>query len=171
MKMVNEKVNYKKYSNSILYFLKYCNTSFLGATKLNKLLYYLDFISYRDRGKSITGDLYVHKDFGPVPDTVDNVLVKMKEKGDLSIDVEPWKDNVVYKFKNLDEPDLSAFDKYELSLLEKICGEFELWSTDKIVNQTHLEAPWFYSKPYEIVDYKYASSIEFFIDDSQLASK
>jgi hypothetical protein len=36
------------------------------------------------------------------------------------------------------------------------------WSTDKIVSQTHLEAPWFYSKPYEIVDYAYSKDIDFF---------
>ena len=63
------------------------------------------------------------------------------------------------------------FDKYELILLEKICKEFELWSTNKIVNQTHLEAPWFYSKPFDVVDYNYSKSLEPFEDEPSLAGQ
>ena len=45
-----------KYENAILYFVQRCNTHYLGATKLNKLLYYLDFLHYRDEGAIVTGD-------------------------------------------------------------------------------------------------------------------
>ncbi len=160
---MDTKIDQHKYENAILYFVKYCNNSYLGATKLNKLMYYLDFLSFRDTKKSVTGDLYVHKQFGPVPSQIDDVLTKLQSKNILEIKKVQYKDGEIFKYETKQDPDLSVFDTYEKKLLENICEEFCLWKTDKIVNQTHLEAPWFYSKPYEIVDYKYSKDLEFFV--------
>lgn len=168
---MGQKLNFAKYENAILYFTKYCNNNFLGLTKLNKLLYYLDFIAYRDREKSVTNDKYIHKDYGPVPDKVDDIIGALIAKKRLLVNAESWKDGLKYSFEALINPDMNVFDKYEVDLLEKICTEFQLWSTDKIVNQTHLEAPWFYSKPFEIVDYKYSSNVDPFDNDTSLASQ
>ena len=38
-------------------------------TKLNKLLFYSDFINYYLNGTSISGAKYVHLPYGPVPDS------------------------------------------------------------------------------------------------------
>lgn len=164
-------LNKDKYKNAILYFTKYCNNNFLGLTKLNKLLYYLDFISYRDRTKSVTNDRYIHKDYGPVPDSVDDIISNLVANGSLLVNSESWKDSVKYKFEAKKEPNMKVFDSYEKNLLKKICDEFQLWPTEKIVNQTHLEAPWFYSKPFDIVNYEYASSVDPFENESSLAGK
>lgn len=152
----------QKYSNAILFFTKYCNNKYLGATKLNKLLYYLDFISYRDRRKSVTGDIYIHEDYGPVPSKSDEILAKLSGEGKVKVERVEYKESGTFKYEAKQDPDMSVFSEYEKKLLGKICKEFLLWSTDKIVNQTHLEAPWFYSKPYDIVDLDYSSDIEFF---------
>lgn len=156
------KMNTIKYKNALLYFIKYCNNQYLGATKLNKLLYYLDFISYRDRQQSITGDKYLHKQYGPVPENIDEVLAGLHKDGLVDIERVSYKASDTFKYETKEEPDLTVFDDYERKLLENICTEFSLWPTDKIVNQTHLEAPWFYSKPYDVVDYDYSKDIEFF---------
>lgn len=159
---MNPTINREKYENAILFFLKYCNNQYLGATKLNKLLYYLDFIAVRDKGQPVTGDQYINKQFGPVPANVDDILTGLRADEAIDVQKVAYKDGEMFKFEAKREPDLSVFDEYEKELLNKICKEFSLWKTDKIVNQTHLEAPWFYSKPYEVVDYKYAKNIEFF---------
>ena len=164
-------LNQKKYENAILYFVKYCNNNYLGLTKLNKLIYYLDFLSYRDRKKSVTNDKYIHKDYGPVPDKIDDIIATLKQKGKLAINLMPWKTGHKYDFSIKKDPNLGVFDEYEKKLLEQICKEFELWSTDKIVNQSHLEAPWFYSKPFDVVDYKYSSSLNPFEDEPSLAGQ
>lgn len=156
------KINAEKYREALLYFIKNCNNKYLGSTKLNKLMYYLDFISFRDRQVSVTGDQYIHKDYGPVPDRVDNELFFLKKSSDLEIEISRYLDGFTTSFRVKREPEMSVFDQYEQDLLKNICAEFINWSTDKIVSQTHLEAPWFYSKPFEEVDYRYASDIEFF---------
>lgn len=160
-------LNKSKYKNAILYLLKYCNNEHLGKTKLNKLLYYLDFISYRDRGKSITGDVYIHEDYGPIPTKSDEILSELKKEKKIKVDFDDeYKKYGRYNFSSLKSPNLEAFDKYEKELLEKICKLFYTWSNDKIITQTHLEAPWFYSKPYDVVDYGYAKDIDFFMPKS-----
>lgn len=157
-------LNDAKYENAVLFFLKYCNNKYLGATKLNKLLYYLDFISYRDKKKPVTGDIYIHLDYGPVPENIDLVLAKLKASGTIDVEIVEYKGGFTFNYKATKDPIIEGFDEYEKKLLENICKEFELWNTDKIVEQTHLEAPWFYSKPYDPVDYSYAKDIEFFVE-------
>ena len=56
----------EKYINALLYFIAHCGNEKLGITKLNKLFYYLDFISYRDRKESVTGEIYKHLPMGPI---------------------------------------------------------------------------------------------------------
>jgi len=157
-------LNQSKYKNAVLYFIKYCNNKYLGATKLNKLFYYLDFINYRDRKEPVTGDFYIHNHYGPTPSALNNILSEMVEKGEIEIKKDPFEDSYVASFAIKKEPDESVFSKEEKKLLKSICGEFLDWSTDKIVEQTHLESPWFYSKPFEKVDYNYSSDIDFFND-------
>ncbi len=156
------KINKEKYKNAILFFVKYCNNQYLGATKLNKLLYYLDFISYRDRGDSVTGDIYLHKQFGPVPSELDNILSELQSEESLNVESVDYGEKDGFRYDVKKSPDVSVFNPYEKKLLDDICKEFSLWSREKIVNQTHLEAPWFYSRPFEVVNYEYSKDIEFF---------
>lgn len=155
-------LNKSKYKNAILYFIKYCNNQYLGDTKLNKLLYYLDFINYRDRKKSVTGDFYIHNHYGPTPANVNSILSEMQDSKEIEATKEAFKDSHAKSFIIKKNPDESVFTNAEKKLLKSVCEEFLDWSTDKIVEQTHLEAPWFYSKPLEKVDYNYSSDIEFF---------
>ena len=96
--MVTE-LNTIKYENAILFFIKYCNNNYLGATKLNKLLYYLDFISVRDTGKPVTGDQYVNKQFGPVPENVDEVLTQMRANNLIDVQKVAVKKGEMFKFE------------------------------------------------------------------------
>ena len=154
----------RAYKNAVLYFIKYCNNQYLHAIKLNKLLYYLDFIFFRDHKKPVTGDVYIHQGYGPVPARIDEILAKLKSDGAIDTESIDYRDGELVHFdlrdpKKLDE---SVFSSDQKKLLKQICDEFGNWPTEKIVAQTHLEAPWFYSKPYEVVDYAYAHDIDFF---------
>jgi hypothetical protein len=54
----------------------------LGATKLNKVLWFADVFHYRKYGKTVTGlDAYVKMPRGPVPHNIEAVLSRMKQKG------------------------------------------------------------------------------------------
>ncbi len=162
--LLESKIDERLYQSAVLYFIKYCNNKYLHKTKLNKLLYYLDFIHYRDHGRPVTGDIYIHEEYGPVPATVEKVLASLKIANAIDTESMPYKDRELINFSLKDESKLdeSAFSPEQKILLKNICDEFGGWSTEKIVAQTHLEAPWFYSKPLEVVDYAYSRDIEFF---------
>jgi antitoxin SocA-like protein len=49
-----------------------------SATKLNKLLFYCDFASYRRWGRAITGHSYQKLQFGPAPKAMLPLLEQMK---------------------------------------------------------------------------------------------
>ena len=57
--------NFNKFSNIVLYFTK--NISKVSKTKLMKLLFYSDFKNYKEYGLSISGIVYQHLPYGPVP--------------------------------------------------------------------------------------------------------
>ena len=164
VKVTRPQLNERAYRNAVLYFIKYCNNQFLHATKLNKLLYYLDFVHFRDHKKSVTGDVYIHQGYGPVPSQIDEILSNLKKEGVIGTEAVPYngEEMINFSIKENVKIDESVFSSEQKKLLKNICDEFGDWPTEKIVAQTHLEAPWFYSKPYEKVDYAYARDIDFF---------
>ena len=148
LKKNKSEINRNKYENAVLFFIKHYNNKYLHATKLNKLVYYLDFLNYRDRDTSVTGDVYYNQKYGSVPSSILKILDELQRKKALVIEEDPYKENHTRKsYKAKVGPDMSAFSKEEKSLLQDICKEFKNYSTDKMAAQTHLEAPWFYSKP------------------------
>ena len=56
-----------------------------GSVKLNKILFYADFISYLKRGKSISGQEYFALDEGPAPHLMKPIKLEMESSGDIAI--------------------------------------------------------------------------------------
>ena len=167
---MSDSINVEKYKGAILYFVENCNNRFLGYKKLNKLLYYLDFLNYRDRGESVTGDVYYNQEYGPVPSASINFVNMLVKENLLKINGDPYIEESKNKYKiyeNIGKPDNSVFSKEEVDLLSNICREFKNYDTKKIVAQTHLEAPWFYAEPQQEIDYEYSSSIEVLDEDNE----
>lgn len=53
----------------------------LGATKLNKILWYSDVFAYRLTGRSISGAEYEKRQFGPVPRMINAILDELEREG------------------------------------------------------------------------------------------
>jgi len=155
--------NKEKYTNALLYFIAECGNEKLGIMKLNKLFYYLDFISFRDRKKSVTGETYMHLPKGPFAASLNKIIAPAKKNGlIMHKEDESKKYGQRNRFQALKSYDLSVFDEYEQNLLKNLCKTFRDWSTDQMVAQTHSEAPWVFSNPSKPLDYKNADDIEFF---------
>lgn len=164
--MVAPALNRDKYTNALLYFITECGNEHLGITKLNKLFYYLDFISYRDRGLSVTGETYMRLPKGPFAKSLEeNILPSARSKKLIEHKQEKSdRYGVRNRFRAVAKYDLSVFDEYERKLLRRICMEFKDWNTDKMIAQTHSEAPWVFSKVNRPLDYKEADDIELLAD-------
>ena len=154
----------EKYLNALVYFVAKCGNEKLGVTKLNKLFYYLDFISFRDRQMSVTGETYIRLPMGPFASNLQKHIIKSAEKEKLI--QQKADDSTKFgkrnRYKALSTPDLSVFDDYELKLLNYLCATFKNWDTSQMIAQTHSEAPWVFSKANQALDYHNADDIEFF---------
>lgn len=150
-----------KYQQALVYFLTHCNNERLGVVKLNKLFYYLDFISFRDRGVSITGEVYVHLPKGPFAKNLTKQIDSAVKTGLLlHEEIESKKYGTRNSYQPLVKVDMTVFDTYEKKLLKSVSEYFADWSTDKMVAQTHTEAPWVFSMPSKEIDYSLADDIE-----------
>ena len=147
-------MNTEKYRNVILFFAE--NVPNLGKTKLNKLLYFLDFDHFEKYGTSVTDDSYINKDLGPVPEHSEEIVCAMQEAKLLEVHPEPLIDYIRYTLLPLGQHDPSAFLPTEMEML---CGVADKWhhhTAQEIVIASHGEAPWIATRKGEQIPYALA---------------
>lgn len=151
------KISKKKYNNVILFFANRIKNGTLGKLKMMKLLYFLDFDFFEKYGKSVTGDKYLRWEKGPVPQTAEKIINKMKG---VDIKISRRKVGTGYNdqqhMEALKTFDLKLFSKEELIMMEEIADKWERFSGTEMKNASHGEAPWIATKPNEIIDYNLA---------------
>ena len=136
--------NREKLLNALVYFSK--NTKACGKTKLFKLLYFLDFIHFRETGKSVTGLDYYAWERGPVPQ---DLFFEMNQPDrDLKETIALLKaaeddDSKLCRVISTQPFDSKWFSKRELRLLETLSYIFRDAPAKDIVEVTHLPGtPW-----------------------------
>lgn len=66
-----------------------------GATKLNKVLWFVDARAYMLTGAPITGEIYIREKFGPVPKHIVPTLKELQHEGAIKVTKEPGLTRVV----------------------------------------------------------------------------
>lgn len=84
---MSKSFRYHKAINSLLYALKQLGGS-SDMHKLCKILYFADQKHLSQYGRSITGDIYIAMQFGPVPSNVDDILKALRGDSFFSSDQE-----------------------------------------------------------------------------------
>lgn len=92
----------------------------LGATKLNKVLWYSDVFSYANTGKSITGTGYVKRQFGPVPRDILGARSRLKQAGAIVERNVTFGGYPQIQFISLRDPDISGFSGEQISLVDSV---------------------------------------------------
>jgi len=166
-------LNQEKYKNAVLYYSHNLNRFQLGRTKLAKLLYYLDFINYRDEKETVTGDIYFKQDHGPLPGNLSLIIGQLADSGKLSVDrrdIELPDGSLITmdSFDAPDEPNMNVFDESEQVLLRKILNRYRGWKTGEIEAKSHLEAPWFKAEYGSALSFDDANDIDDFSDGEDL---
>jgi len=113
-------------------------------TKLNKLLFYTDFVNFRNTAQSITGLRYNAIQFGPVPHNYDILFGTLADIDIIDIEyamtpngeVERILPNPKYQF------DASLFTPTELEAMEYIVNKFMVTSASDIAEISHQESAW-----------------------------
>ncbi len=92
----------------------------LGAAKLNRILFHADVLSYVETQKSITGAVYIKRQFGPVPRDIMAARMRLVAQGAI---LERQALTYGYdqtQFIALTNPDISLFSAVEISLVDGV---------------------------------------------------
>lgn len=138
----------RKLLNAVLFFAK--NTEHVNLGKLSKLLYFLDFMHFKQAGYPSIGLEYYAFDWGPVPK---DFWLEIKDgnvpddfKGKLGLI--PKTDDLAPSYKEIEvraiaKPDLSVFTPREIKILGDLAFVFKKARARDISEVTHLpKQPW-----------------------------
>ncbi len=135
----NRKFDLEKVKNMILYMLKFHETF---RTKINKLLWYVDFLFYKTFSISISGNSYTHSEYGPTADDYELIISVMLK--DAFIDKnEIIVHNIVREqLKSLTSFDKSIFSEDEIKVMDFVLNKFKDFKCVEISEYSHKEAPY-----------------------------
>ncbi len=149
--------NEKKFQELVLYVAQRSQRDpRFGATKLNKLLFYMDFGSYRLLGTSITGATYCHLPAGPAPRELMSARKYLLDSGDASCEYRPRFTGTQERLVPQRGADLSLFSRQELAIIEDVITEFWALNARSISDYSHQEWAWRATQDYEDMPYHLA---------------
>ena len=109
--------NEKKFTELVLYVAARCEADrYFGATKLNKILFFADFLAYHRTGNHITGAEYFALQYGPAPRPMKAVQERMVAAGELTIDRRTRQQRPLA----LRRAKLAGFSAEEISLVDEV---------------------------------------------------
>lgn len=109
----------KKFKALVLYIIwKTGSFQNFGVTKLNKVLWFSDARMYEAYGTSVTGETYIRRKHGPVPEHIDSILDELAEEGLVQFWAEPYFDFEVKRYEAHEPGDTSRFSPDELGLID-----------------------------------------------------
>jgi hypothetical protein len=139
----SERADDKKFRELVLYIARRSEADpGFGATKLNKILFFCDFLAYRTFGRSITSHPYQKLEHGPAPRALKPILRRMVEEGDC---VEVQRDHFGYPQVRIiarREPDLGLFSAEEIDLVGRVLEELRDSNATQVSELSHQFIGW-----------------------------
>ncbi len=136
----------EKLLNAILFFAK--KVKHPSRVKMFKLLYFLDFMHFKQTGRPVTNQKYYAWRYGPVPRDLWEELASGELPQDFKqyISIEPYKmepDKEGFNFKARRNADLSVFSPREKEILENLVFVFKDATPTQLSEFSHLKnEPW-----------------------------
>ena len=138
-----KRVNKDKIANILIYYITKCNGEFNDRLKLNKLLFYTDFVSYKLSGNSITGLSYRAIDYGPVPSCYENIYNYFENENIINSKwIRDGNGAAKETFITNLEFDENIFTEKEKQVIEMIAEKFNNIPTWDLVDLSHAEQGW-----------------------------
>lgn len=146
--------DFQKFAQVVLFFAQKIDQ--LWKTKLNKLLFYADFLNFRESTVSLTGARYLKFNHGPVPQDYEMLFWSLKESGLINIRVAQAIDYSGELIQPLAEFDPDVFTKKELDVLEQVVQKYGNFNSRKIREVSHEEKGWIETNFSDAIPYHFA---------------
>ncbi|MDF0694389.1 type II TA system antitoxin MqsA family protein [Aquirufa ecclesiirivi] len=149
--------NFEKFTEMVIYFSERLSPF---KTKMNKLLFYADFLMFKQSCFSISGVRYKAIDMGPVPNNFQSIFEYLANKDEIDIFTTEFPSGYSgEQFKARKDRNFNAdlFTENELETLEKVASVFKETNTNDIIKLSHLEEAWKKNeKEKKVISYEYA---------------
>lgn len=149
--------NFDKFTEMIVYFSQNVEPF---KTKMNKLLFYADFLMFKQSCFSISGVRYNAIDMGPVPNNFQSIFEFLDNQNEIEIQYVKFPKGYTgeqLKAKAGRPFNAEIFSEIELNVLEKVATVFKSSTTNEIIELSHLEDAWkMNEKNKRIISYNYA---------------
>ncbi len=153
----NKMFNFEKITQIIRYFTY---KKGVYKSKLMKLLFYGDFMFYKEYKTSITGLRYAHLPFGPVPDNYELLLgIIVKAGSSISIDAQIAGDYVGEVIISSEPMNQSFFSDQECNILTEVYAFFYNFTTRQIEDYSHEEEGYKKTSNGELISYEFAQNL------------
>jgi hypothetical protein len=125
-----------------------------GKTKLNKLLFYIDFLSYGILGKPVTGATYQRRPRGPVPKEIAAARSELTARGDADVRCVDRFGYTQERLHALRPANMALFSSAEKQLIDNIIDA--LWDENgsSASELSHREPGWRIAKERETIPYQ-----------------
>lgn len=148
------KPSVKKLTEMVVYFSKNFEP---WKTKLNKLLFYADFLHFKKTGFSISGARYRAINMGPVPNNFNSIFEYMVNNDDIYVEITEFSNGEGEQFKPRKNRQFNheLFTELEIKVLDEVAIKFKDASTTEMIDISHQEKGWIENeKDREIISFK-----------------
>jgi len=160
--------DYKRYAAVVAWLCQHVQV--VTQTKLYKLLFYADFLSFRASSRSLTGALYRRMPYGPVPVSFSGLRAQL-EADDVVVVNEVGFQNgntgEVFQPGARSESALAALTEDDLRVLRHIRHELGGLTPSAISDKSHEEAAWKETPPKAVISYEKSSELSIKLPESQ----
>lgn len=129
-------------------------------TKMNKLLFYADFLMFKQSCFSISGVRYKAINMGPVPNNFQSIFEYLANNDEIDIVYTQFPQGYIgeqFKARKDRTFNDTLFSETELKILEKVATVFKSTTTNDIITLSHLENAWKKNeKDKNVISYEYA---------------
>lgn len=150
----------EKLKNMILYLVK--RLGGVLQTKLNKLLWYCDFLHFKETSISITGAQYVRFPYGPVPNKYDFITDMMCEEkllDETEVIFNAKRGVIGEQFTALAEPQEGIFSEQEIKVMNFVADKFRRYTATRIKDMSHQETAYMKCEDGDILSYEDARDL------------
>jgi uncharacterized phage-associated protein/DNA-binding transcriptional regulator YiaG len=126
----------------IVYFTETCKP---WKTKMNKLLFYADFLHFKQKGFSISGAEYKAIQMGPVPLNFDSIFEYAAMKDEIDITYQEFSNGGIgeaFSPNGNRAFNAALFEADELAAMQQVVNRFKQISTGEIIDLSHEELAW-----------------------------
>ena len=128
----------------------------VSKTKLNKLLFYTDFINYYLHGRSISGSRYLHSQYGPVPEYYRETLETLSEENKLHTSPANGHDELLAEGGDA----LEVLTIFEVATLDWVLNNLGSMNAHEISEFSHCEKAFRFTRQGEFIAYEFAKYMQ-----------